>query len=420
MRSGTVIRLLCVLTVAFVLGAGGSAFGQDTDARFRDGMAAVEQAVRLPEGGDREAKLSEAVAAFHGILVERPALGRVRLELARAFFLMGEDELARRHFEIVLAGAIPDLVAANVRRFLATIRARKRWHVRFGLGIAPDSNIGASSGGRSVMIDTPVGPLPFTLNDPAVKESGVGLSVRTGGEYQHPLGPRWRLRAGGNLSRREYRGRNFDHMTLAGHAGLRWLIDMRTEASLLLDARRRQSGGTWQNREVGPRLEMRRRLTRHVTAHGGLAWHERRHDRATHLDGPVTGLYGGVSWIAAPTVRLDLSGGLGRERTKDRRDRNDSRWASAGASWALGRGFTVSGALTGRRTDYEGGRWPFLPVAAKRADETITWRLSAHNRGLTFWGFSPRVSLVRENRESNAQLHGYERTSGALEFIRLF
>ena len=119
-----------------------------------------------------------------------------------------------------------------------------------------------------------------------------------------------------------------------------------------------------------------------------------------------TGLHGGVSWIVAPTLRLDLSAGLGRERTKDRRDRNDSRWAGAGASRALGRGFTVSGALTRRRADYEGGRWPFLPAGKKRADETTTWRLSVHNRDLTLWGFSPRVSLVRERRESNAQLHG--------------
>ena len=34
----------------------------------------------------------------------RPGLVRVRLELARAFFLKGEDSLARSHFERVLAG----------------------------------------------------------------------------------------------------------------------------------------------------------------------------------------------------------------------------------------------------------------------------------------------------------------------------
>lgn len=418
-------RLLYALLAAglLVLAGASIAYGQGRDigARFEGGLAAVAEAMRLPEGEARTAKLSEAVAAFHGILVARPGLVRVRLELARAFFLMGEDSLARRHFETVLAGDIPEAVAANVRRFLNAIRARKTWHVRFGMGLAPDSNIGASSGERTVMIDTLFGRLPFTLNDPNEKESGVGLSIWTGGEYQHPLLPSWRLRAGGELSRREYRGGAFDRMTLAGHAGPRWLIDARTEASLLLDARRHWSGGKGQYRETGPRIEAQRRLTRRVTAHAGASRHERRYDRSKRFDGPVTGFHGGVSWIAAPTLRLDLSAGLSRERPdKARNNRNEGRWASLGASWALGWGFTVSGTATLRRTAYDGPQPPFTRAGEKREDETTTWRLSAHNRGLTLWGFSPRVSLVRESRESNAQLHDYERTSGELQFVRLF
>ena len=418
-------RLLYALIAAglLLIIAGSIAYGQtrdDIDTRFRTGMTAVGQAMRLPEGEAREARLSMAVATFHGILVERPDLVRVRLELARTFFLMGEDSLARRHFETVLASDIPESVAANVRRFLNALRARKRWHVRFGMGIAPDSNIGASSGGRTIMIDTPLGRLPFTLNEPATKESGVGLSVWTGGEYQHPLGPQWRLRAGGDLSRREYKGGAFDRMTLSGHVGPRWLIDAQTEASLLLSTRRHWSGGKGEYHEIGPRLEAQRRLTRRVTAHAGLSRHERRHDRSKTLDGPVTGFHGGVSWIAAPTLRLDLSAGMSRERPEARRSRNEGRWASIGASWALGWGFTVSGAATLRRTAYDEAQVPFTRAGERREDETLTYRLSAHNRGLTLWGFSPRVSLVRESRESNAQLHDYQRTSGELQFVRQF
>ena len=107
--------------------AGSIAYGQtdDIDTRFRTGMTALGQAMALPEGETRSARLGVAVAAFHGILVERPDLVRVRLELARTFFLMGEDSLARRHFETVLAGDIPEPVAANVRRFLNALRARQ-------------------------------------------------------------------------------------------------------------------------------------------------------------------------------------------------------------------------------------------------------------------------------------------------------
>ena len=51
---------------------------------------------------------------------------RVRLELARTFFLNGQDGLARRHFEAVLAGGVPLPVAANIYHFLNIMQARKR------------------------------------------------------------------------------------------------------------------------------------------------------------------------------------------------------------------------------------------------------------------------------------------------------
>ena len=44
---------------------------------------------------DRDALLDEASAAFRAMLIDRPELVRVRLELALAFFLKGEDDLAR-------------------------------------------------------------------------------------------------------------------------------------------------------------------------------------------------------------------------------------------------------------------------------------------------------------------------------------
>ena len=51
---------------------------------------------------------------------------------------------------------------------------------------------------------------------------------------------------------------------------------------------------------------------------------------------------------------------------------------------------------------------------------TRTIRLFAHNRALTLKGFSPQISVTREQRTTNAQLHDYQRTSGELRFVRLF
>ena len=83
----------------------------------------------------REALLDEAIIALLAILVDRPELVRVRLELARAFFYKGEDTLARGHFERVLAGEVPEAVKVNVQRFLVVtvgirISPSPRWWLR--------------------------------------------------------------------------------------------------------------------------------------------------------------------------------------------------------------------------------------------------------------------------------------------------
>ncbi|MCY4441422.1 MAG: tetratricopeptide repeat protein, partial [Deltaproteobacteria bacterium] len=125
----------------------------ETNTLFLFGVAAV-QASRQPglADGERETLLDDAIAAFRNILIDGPGLVRVRLELARTFFLKGQDALARRHFERVLAGNPPAPVVANVQRFLSQIRARRRWNMHMGVAVAPDTNIGASSNERFIYI----------------------------------------------------------------------------------------------------------------------------------------------------------------------------------------------------------------------------------------------------------------------------
>ena len=132
---------------------------------------------------------------------------------------------------------------ANVRRFLAEIRARRRWSLHAGFALAPDTNIGGTSDERIIHIDFDGRRLPFRRDAEDLTTSGIGVSVWTGGEYQYPLGDGVRLRAGANLSRRDYAGSRFDQTFGSGHAGPRWLADRNTEASVLASVQRRWSAG---------------------------------------------------------------------------------------------------------------------------------------------------------------------------------
>ena len=393
------------------------------DLLFEAGRGALSAAetTNPSETVRREALLDASITIFRAILAAHPDFVRVRLDLARAFFLRERDSLARRHFELTLAANPPAPVVANIHRHLAEIRARKRWSGYFGMALLPDTNIGAASASETVLVDTPFGRLPFTLDDGGA-QSGIGLSVWAGGEYQEPLVPNWFFRIGGDISRREYTGSKFDGMSLGGHAGPRWLIGPRTEASLLFTARREWQADGPSRRSLGVRLEASRRLTPRVSGQFGASWSARRHDESTYLDGPALDLSVGLAWSVSPILRANLRTGWSRVRTELESLRNRTFRTSLGASIALPRGFNVSGTLSGSWADYKGpGRPPSNVVdGSPRKDVTRSIRLSVLKRDLTIGRFSPQFSVTHERRGSNAQQTDYRRTGGEISLVRQF
>ena len=393
------------------------------DLLFEAGMALMGSAQAMPpsDADSREVLLDASIASFRAILAAHPDHVRVRLELARAFFLRGRDGLARRHFELALAANPPAPVVANVNRHLAAIRARKRWSGYFGMALAPDTNIGAASANETVLLDVFGQRLPFTLDDGG-EQSGVGLAIWAGGERQEPLAPNWRLRLGGDIFRREYAGSRFDRMGLGGHVGPRWLIGPGTEASLLLAARREWQAGSPSSRSLGFRLEASRRFSPRLSGQFDASRVEKRHDSSTHLDGPTADLSFGLRWAMTPVLQTDIRAGLGRAQPESEDLRNRTQWVSLGANASLPRGFSVSGTLTGRWTDYEGPGTPPTNVldGMPREDETHSIRIAVLKRDFTIRGFSPQLSITLERRSSNAQQADYRRTGAEISFARQF
>ena len=346
----------------------------------------------------REALLDEAIASFRTMLIDQPGLLRVRLELARAFFYKGEDSLSQEHFERVLAGSPPGPVVANVRRFLSRIRARRRWNVHLGFAVAPDTNIGGTSNERIIYIFG----LPFRRNVESLTTSGIGLSVWGGGEYQHPLGDRLRLRLGMDASRKEYSGGSFDRTLVSWHAGPRVFVSPTTQFSILGNWRHLWSANDPNYFDLGVRLSANHRFTRRLTVTGRGSWHDRRYRVQKLLDGPVRDFSLGAGWVLTPTIRLNATAGYGRGRPSSLRYRNHSFWLQTGLSVALPKGFSVGAGGGVRWTNYAAPWFPNTPADEDREDKTYNLRASVHNRALTFFGFSPEVSLIHEVRETNA------------------
>ena len=387
------------------------------DVRFLLGLTALEASrVRGAAADQRQALLDESIATFRAMLIDQPGLVRVRLELARAFFYNGQDSLSQEHFERVLAGKPPEPVVANVRSFLNQIRARRRWNLRLGFALAPDTNIGGSSDDRFIYIFG----LPFRRDATELTKSGVGLWVWGGGEYEYPLARRVRLRLGMDASRREYSGGRFDRMWMSWHAGPRVFATRNTEFSVLGNFRYFWSADQPDYVDQGARLSAGHRLNPRLTLTAGGSWHERRYHDRPYLDGPVWSSTVGAGWVLTPTIRLNATAGYGRDRPEQLRSRNESKWVQTEVSVALPKGFTVGGGGGLRWTDFEDHWFPHTREDERREDKTYNLRLSVFNRALTFYGFSPEVSLIHEVRKTNAQLYDYKRTGGELRVVRQF
>ena len=228
------------------------------------------------------------------------------------------------------------------------------------MALAPDSNIGASSDERTIYIDVGGQRLPFRRDQQELTSSGIGLSAWAGGEYEHPLKERWRLRAGADISRREYGKNEFDRMSVSAHLGPRWLIGRYSEASLLSQVQRHWLANDPDHYALGLRVETRHRLSpadgRQRAAHPARA--EIR--RTDHLDGPATSVSLRGTYVLGPTVRTAAAIGWGRDRPEAERDRHERRSVQAGITADLPWGFTVGATGTLRRADYEGNWFPFV------------------------------------------------------------
>ena len=392
------------------------------DILFLRGLAALKASQRPGTGADEAgALLGEAVAAFRTILLHRPGFVRVRLELARAHFLKGEDTIARRHFEQVLAGRPAPVVVSNVQRLLRTMRARRRWQARFGVAVAPDSNVNAASGTRTIWLDTPFGRLPFRRRGDIEPKSGLGVTVWGGGEYQHPLAERLRLRAGADARVREYKGRAFDRQSVSAHLGPRWLMTGRTEASLLATAQRQWTAGHLESEEYGLRLEAEHRLDPRLVLEGRTGLRRRDCRDCDWLDGPVGEVEVGAYWAALPELRIGGSAGWGWANAEVEAWRSAGHRASLGATLDLPTGYTVGSRASIRRANYEGTGFRHRTIDRRpRRDRTRMFTVSVHNRGFTVLGYSPRLSFILERRGTNAQALGYERERVELSLVRQF
>ena len=152
--------------------------------------------------------------------MREPGAERVRLELARAFFLKQDYDNADRQFRFARAGNVDDTVKTNIDRFLTQINRLRQYTVNFSLSLAPDTNQNAATSSAQVNIFG----LPFALDKGARRQSGIGVAGDIGGEWSPLLDDNLKARLGADLYRVDYSGGQFDDMTISAYGGPQFLF----------------------------------------------------------------------------------------------------------------------------------------------------------------------------------------------------
>ena len=185
-------------------------------------------------------------STFKGLLSKDTDLHRVHLELARAYFLKGEDSLAKEHFEKVYVDSPPKEVAEKIDFFLDKIKKRRPWYVTVSFGPVYDNNMNRVSGEDVIYIFD----LPFRLIGGNEAESGTGMSFKASGEYRHKIMKKLHWRIGGRGELMERDGGDYDEAIVSVYTGPRWRFHPKSEVSVL---------AVFRESDIGEDLVMKRR-----------------------------------------------------------------------------------------------------------------------------------------------------------------
>lgn len=173
----------------------------------------------------------EGVLALERYILSYPNNGDARFQLARGYFILGEDQRARDEFEILLPNSIGNQKVA-IERYLDAIRAREsryqptaKVYVEAGLGVDTNINAGVDSGSTPQIPG--LGILPAVQpNSISAREQDTFLTGSIGVQGTHPIAPGLALYGAGGFDMRMYPASNnniFDQHSVGATGGVTYL-----------------------------------------------------------------------------------------------------------------------------------------------------------------------------------------------------
>ena len=360
---------------------------------------------------------SEGVLALERFLLLQPGHEAARVELARGYFLMGDDARARDEFEAALARDPPAAVARVIREHLAALREREsRRRPTFAAYL--EAGGGYDSNPRAG-VDNPLITLPVfgevTVPDAGVRVGDRAWQVAGGLRATMPVVARTLFFVNAHAERMRYaEQRDFDQDLFAGSAGFmsQWRdITWRAGASRGYQrlggvAYRHNHGGF---ADVSLALGTRDALSAGLQA-GKLEYAGANAVRDSDFAALALGWRHAFAHAWNPQLDLAVNGGRERNVSSARqdlsRDMAGARAAFAVAPWT---DWSIAAGITYQASSY---REPDLVLETTREDRYLAADLAIS------WAVTPslamRIELTEARNDSNLALYEYRRRTAML------
>lgn len=174
-------------------------------------------------------KPDKATFAFERVLATNPNSAAARMEMARAYYRLGDFPRAKTEFLAVLKQNPSDTARANIEHYLDEIAARDgsrpvRFSAYIEAGIGRDSNVNNATSQSQIYVDA--WSSSATLDPSNIQSSDSYHAITTGGEMQYRGSGNWGMYAGADVRQRNYTTqKDFNVLNLNARAGVAYHTD---------------------------------------------------------------------------------------------------------------------------------------------------------------------------------------------------
>lgn len=344
--------------------------------------------------------LDGAINEFRGILRDHPDQTRVRLELARALMLKGQDFSAEHHLRLAAKDRdLPSEVAATIRSQRGILRDRRTWHFDVNFGLAPDTNINSATRADTIDVVFGGGTLPLSLNHDAQAKSGVGRTGGFSGGVRLKMSPKTAMLVDLDTQLVDYSGGSYDDLTTQLAVGPEYKFDARTSFSVQALGAQRWYGWRTATTQAGMKFGAQRYLDRGERI--GMQFDVRNTVDAFSPEyrGWSLGAYGTYERVIGKTMVASASVFARREMLQGAVYSNQEYGLSLGigGEFPLGINAGISGGMS--RVAYDAPMLIFSNSA--RRDWRLNGRVYLGLRSFRLFGFSPSLTYTYVSADSN-------------------